>query len=79
MTEPKVQSLISASEAARRLGVSVHRLYDLARQQPVPAVRLGRSLRFDPAQLDHYIFHGGTTWPGGWRKNVSSPRLSSKP
>lgn len=70
MIEPNTPTLIQANEAAARLGVSLQRIYELTRLGLVPAVRLGRSIRFDPQQLEAYISDGGSTWPGGWRRGA---------
>lgn len=52
--------LLTAAEAAQRLGVSRWRLYELAREEIVPVVRLGRSIRVDPGALERLIENGGT-------------------
>jgi excisionase family DNA binding protein len=41
--------------AARRLGMSPRHLWDLVKAGKVPYVRLGRLVRFMPADLDAYI------------------------
>jgi excisionase family DNA binding protein len=61
-------ALISAEAAASKLDVNLPRLYQLVRTQIVPAVRLGRSLRFDEARLDEFVKTGGAALPGGWRR-----------
>lgn len=71
MTQRGTPPLISVQEAAERLAVSQGRLYALVRQRLLPAVRLGRSLRFDRAQLEAFVEAGGAGWPGGWRKSNS--------
>lgn len=52
--------LLTADEAALRLGVSRHRVYELARRGALPLVRLGRTVRIDPRALDRFIESGGT-------------------
>lgn len=51
-----VLELIDEREAARRLGVSVRTLqsWRLRREGP-PFVKLGRSIRYDPAVLERHI------------------------
>lgn len=61
-------SLITAPAAARLLGVTVQRLYELSREGVVPSVRLGRSFRYSPSALNEFIQKGGGAWAGGWRK-----------
>jgi excisionase family DNA binding protein len=58
--------LLTAQEAAERLGIRLHRLYELARAGTVPHVRLGRTLRVDPTALEAFIDRGGTR-DGSWR------------
>lgn len=55
----KSDVLVSAEEAAVRLSVSRARLYQLVRHGLVPAVRLGRAVRFSPAALDAFVADGG--------------------
>ena len=62
-------SLISAEEAARRLGVTKPRFYELVRRGMVPAVRLGRQVRVDAASLEAWIAAGGRALEGGWRRS----------
>ena len=52
--------LITAAELAASLGLSVARIYELVREQGLPAVRLGRSLRFDPEAVSEWLRSGGT-------------------
>ena len=63
-----MESLLTMPEVARRLGVPVARARELARQQLVPAVRLGRQWRCDAARLEAWIARGGQALPGGWRR-----------
>ena len=52
--------LLKAREVAERLGISKARVYALARQQKIGgALRIGESVRFDPAQFDKWIRTGG--------------------
>jgi excisionase family DNA binding protein len=41
-----------ATWGATRLGVTLPRLYELVRTGAVPAVRVGRQIRVDPAPLE---------------------------
>lgn len=59
MTTPQ-RTLINASVAGDRLGVSTHRVYELVRSGELPSVRLGRTIRIDPAALETFIAEGGT-------------------
>ena len=71
MQKNDTQQLIMASDVSARLGISLARVYDLARQELLPSVRMGRSIRFDLDQLDEFIAHGGACWPGGWRRETA--------
>ena len=52
--------LVGVDEAAAALGVGRARVYDLARADALPHVRLGRrQLRFDMEQLRAWIASGG--------------------
>jgi len=57
--------LLKAQEVSDRLGVRLHRVYELARDGELPAVKLGcRQYRFDPALLEEWIRSGGTQSEG---------------
>ncbi len=47
--------LMSRSEAAAYLGIPPRTLYALVRQGAIPAVRVGRVLRFDALHLDEWL------------------------
>lgn len=47
--------LLRVQEAAELLGVSRSHIYNLIEQELIPAVRLGRVTRIDPADLDALI------------------------
>ncbi len=51
--------LLKADEAQDLLGVSKPRLYQLVRDGVLPAVRLGRQVRFSPKGLAQFIESGG--------------------
>ena len=60
--------LLRAGRAAKKLDVSVDRLYSLTREGVVPAVSLGRMLRWSESQLNEFIESGGKRFEGGWKK-----------
>jgi len=72
-------TLIGAEQAARRLGLRKDQIYRYAAERIVPAVRVGRLLRFDPRALDEFVESGGQTFAGGWRREApeSEPRDST--
>src|SRR5690606_14147029 len=51
--------LLTAVQAAERLDVTPARLYELARTGTLPAVRIGRQIRFSPEALNEWIDRGG--------------------
>ena len=59
--------LLTIVEAAQVLRVSVPRLYDLVRQQIIPACRLGRHIRIDANRLREHLDAGGRGLDGGWK------------
>lgn len=62
-TEPR--QLLTARQAAHRLGIRLHRLYELTRAGALSHVRLGRTVRIDPNALDRFIENGGTQGESG--------------
>lgn len=52
--------LLTADEVARQTGLSKGRIYELAREEDMPHVRLGRAVRFDPVAVREWIASGGT-------------------
>lgn len=68
-------SLIAAPAAARLLGISLQRLYELSREGIIPCVRLGRSFRYSPSALNEFIQKGGASWAGGWRKTAEGDEV----
>jgi len=55
--------LLTAKQTADVLQVTLPRVYELAREGVVPAVRLGRQVRFDEAALQQWIERGGAGVP----------------
>lgn len=60
--------LISVSEVAQRLSIPKTSAYDLIRQNLLPCVYVGRSIRVDAEVLEAWIAKGGSRWEGGWKK-----------
>ena len=52
--------LLTAKETAMLLQVSLPRVYELARLNLIPAVRLGRQIRFNEEALREWAAQGGT-------------------
>lgn len=47
--------LIKAEEAAQMLSISPRLLWSLAQRGEIPQVRIGRSVRYDPADLHAWV------------------------
>ena len=59
--EPLDTRILTATEAAQRLRVSPHVVYELVRRNEIPHVRVGRSIRLGSAVLDDWIANGGVS------------------
>lgn len=55
--------LLTVGEVATILRVHPNRVYELAARRTLPAVRVGRLLRFDLGVLQQWIESGGTQTP----------------
>ena len=60
--------LLSVEQVAKILGTSKARIYELIRDDLLPAVRLGRQVRVADEFLEEWIAQGGQALPGGWRR-----------
>lgn len=60
--------LLTVAEGAQFLGLTCGRVYDLVRQNLIPAVHAGRQVRLSRRQLALWVEAGGTSLPGGWRR-----------
>lgn len=52
-----------AQEVAEALGLPLHRVYALTRENRIPHVRIGRQVRYPVAKLVAWIEAGGTAAP----------------
>ncbi len=59
VTEEHEEPLLTARQAAEKLGLPLQRVYELARMKVLAAVRFGRQVRFDPRALEKFIRGGG--------------------
>ena len=53
--ETTIRLLLTPREAARAVAVSERTLWTLTRRGDIPCVRIGRSVRYDPRDLEAYI------------------------
>jgi len=66
--------LLTLSETAEILNIKYWRAAELARQNLIPVVHLGRSKRVDPDRLQEWINSGGKALPGGWKQEAQDGR-----
>lgn len=57
-------TLLDVHQVSQRLGVRLHRAYELIRTGVIPAVRIGRQVRVDPVTLEEWIGSGGSGYDG---------------
>jgi len=69
---PTLERLLTYREAGKLLGVTDRTVYALVAAGDLPAVRFGRSVRIDPADLREYIDARKTASPGA-RGNGGQP------
>ena len=62
------ERLLTAEQVSVLLQVPRARVYELAREGLIPAVRLGRQIRVSASALDDWIADGGRALPDGWRR-----------
>jgi excisionase family DNA binding protein len=55
MTDSREKDLLRVRDAAQRLGLSIPQIYHLAGTGKLSHVRLGRSVRFRPLDIDKFI------------------------
>jgi excisionase family DNA binding protein len=49
------RDLLRPRDAARKLGLSIPHIYTLAAAGTLPSIKLGRAVRFRPADVDRFI------------------------
>ena len=61
-TDPRttLPRLVTARDVAEQTGLPLARVYELSRQGNFPAIRFGRSYRFDPEVVSAFFAAGGT-------------------
>ncbi len=59
-----VDRLLKVRDVAEIFNVSDDRIYTLSREQILPSVRVGRSLRFSRNAIEEFIANGGKALPG---------------
>jgi excisionase family DNA binding protein len=65
------RQILVADEVAEMLRVDRQRVYELARRNAIPVIRMGeRQYRFDAEAIKHWIERGGSIAVGGDADNV---------
>lgn len=59
-----MEEVFTAQQTAAFLKVGIKRLRRLVKENHVPAVRLGRELRFSRVALERWLLEGGTSGSG---------------
>jgi excisionase family DNA binding protein len=54
-TKQDAPALWTIQEAAKALAISQRKLWGLTNDKAIPCVRIGRSVRYDPADIRAYI------------------------
>lgn len=49
------RGLLSARQAAERLGISTRKLWELSNRREIPVIRIGRAVRYSADDLRDYI------------------------
>jgi excisionase family DNA binding protein len=68
---PRTRRIVGAKPVAELLGVKPPRVYDLAQQNLIPHIKLGRQVRFDLDKVEAWLESGGQALPGGWRQEAA--------
>lgn len=55
-----ITRLLSPADAAKYLAICERKLFELSKTQRIPAVRIGRAVRYDIADLDRFILNAKT-------------------
>ena len=64
----KSNKLYTASEMASTFNFKENRIYELVREKILPAVFVGRQIRFSGEAIEEFIEKGGKRFPGGWKR-----------
>ena len=63
-------TLLRSSDAAKKLDITEYQLYAKTREGIIPAVKIGRMIRWNEEALNDFIQAGGKSYPGGWKKEA---------
>lgn len=63
--------IVGVKPVAELIDVKPSRVYELAQQDLIPHIRMGRQLRFDLDKVEAWLESGGQALPGGWRQEAA--------
>ena len=63
-------TLLRSRDAAEKLDITEYQLYAKTREGIIPAVKIGRMIRWNEEALNDFIQVGGKSYPGGWKKEA---------
>lgn len=81
---PKNRCLLTVQEAAQYLAISVSTLYGWVWQRRIPFVKVGRAVRFDPAELESFVdanrvrSRSALRFENDWARNCYNTRAAGK-
>jgi excisionase family DNA binding protein len=55
-----IKKLLDAKAVAEVAGLPVSSIYDLARRNIIPNIRVGKAVRFHPDKFKEWLEHGGS-------------------
>ena len=70
-TAPRTRRIVGAKPIAELIDVKPARVYELAQQNLIPHIRMGRQVRFDLDKVEAWLESGGQALPGGWRQEAA--------
>jgi excisionase family DNA binding protein len=55
-----IRKLLDAKHIADLVGIPVSSIYDLARRNVIPHIRIGKAVRFQPEKITEWLASGGS-------------------
>ena len=69
---PRPRRIVGVNPIAELIDVKPSRVYELAQQNLIPHIRMGRQVRFDLDKVEAWLEAGGQALPGGWRQEAAA-------
>lgn len=70
--DPQLEKLLKAKDVAELFGIPESSVYEHARTNLLPVVRIGRRVRFRPRDIAAFMSNGGRALGGGWRQEPNA-------